>query len=189
MAQLNTEQVLDIFRSGLTNAVLNDQDGLKAVFSRNGVTLPADVNKDQIYATTLTGMAVSPAFKKDVVQYLANNSASFSNYIDDPFSSADGDDPTGSPVKRSITSERIGSYLDLAANLLISSLGSKMRREGEQRAIEFELAQAERIRQEQLAKSPLAEGQKRILVPVAIVLGIAFFGFLGYYLVKNGKLK
>lgn len=185
MPQINTQELLDFIRTSIAKAVKNDPNGVKAIFVRNGVELPANLSEDEIYASVLAGMRVSPTFRSDLTSYL--KSSPYANYVEDGFSSADGDTPSGSTVRQSLTPERVGNYLDAAANLLVSALGSKMRKEGEERAINFELAQKERLTAEAQAKSPIAVGQKKILVPVLIGVSVLFVAGLVYYVVKKGK--
>jgi hypothetical protein len=185
MPQINTQELLDFIRVSIAKAVKNDPESIKAIFARNGVELPSTLKEDEIYASVLAGMRVSPTFRSDITSYL--KSSPYASYVEDGFQSADGTTPSGSTVRQSLTPERVGSYLDAAANLLVSALGSKMRKEGEERAINFELAQKDRLTAEAQTKAPLAEGQKKILVPVLIGVSVLFVAGLVYYVVKRGK--
>lgn len=186
MPQINTQELLDYLRTAIVQAVRNDRDGVISIFKRNGVELPDSLGENEMYMAVLTGMKVSPSFKNDVTSYL--KSSPYAQYVEDSFGSADGTTTTTkSTVKQALTPERVGSYLDAAANLLVSALGSKMRREGEERAINYELAQKERLAAEGQAKAPFAEGQKKILVPVLIGVSVLFIGGMVYYFIKQAN--
>jgi hypothetical protein len=189
MPQINTQELLDYLRTAIVQSVRNDRDGVISIFKRNGVDLPASLNENELYIAVVSGMKVSPSFKNDVTAYL--KSSPYAQYVEDNFEAADGTSPatttTGSTLKQSLTPERVGSYLDAAANLLVSALGSKMRREGEERAINYELAQKERLAAESQAKAPFAEGQKKILIPVLIGVSALFIGGMVYYFIRQGN--
>jgi len=189
MPQFDTQQLIDYARSAIAKAVVNDPEGVMNILKRNGVELPKGLSENELYAAVMTGMRVSLAFRTDMVNYL--KSSPYANYIEDSYGSADGTSPdgapTGSTVKRALTPERVGSYLDAAANLLVSALGSKMRKEGEERAITYEIAQKDRLTAEGQAKAPIAVGQKKILVPVLIGVSALLVAGVVWYMVKKGK--
>lgn len=189
MPQFDTQQLIDYVRSALAKAVVNDPEGVMNILKRNGVDLPNGLSENELYAAVMTGMRVSQAFRSDMVNYLKGSP--YANYIEDSYGSADGTEAdAGAPrstVRQALTPERVGSYLDAAANLLVSALGSKMRKEGEERAITYEIAQKDRLTAESQAKAPIAVGQKKILVPVLIGVSALLVAGVVWYMVKKGK--
>lgn len=185
MNQVSTQQLIDITRNSIVVLIQEKKSDVIAIARKNGIDIPQDINNDELFAVVIKSMTDSVSFRKDIAKALKSTASEYSNYVDENLYA---DAKTKKPYEETFfgsifTKERIGNLVDTGVALYSSNLANKQQRQGEQNAINYELAQAQK-RQAQDSGS-LPPPKKSYTLP--IIIGVLVLGSIGAYMYYKKK--
>lgn len=186
MNQLSTQQLIDYTRNTIATLVSEKRSDVLDLLSKNNIQVNPFISKDDLLVVVIKAMKDSASFRKSMATFIKANSNEFANYVDDQLY-ADAT-KTKKPFSDTFlggifTQERIGGIVDTAVGLYSGSLQSKQQRQGEQNAINYEVAQANKYYAQQGSDTPNTPKSKTWIY---VVLGVALVG-VGFYMYKKRK--
>jgi LPXTG-motif cell wall-anchored protein len=191
MNQLSTQQLIDYTRNTIVVLVSDKRSDVLDLLSKNNIQVNPFISKDDLLVVVIKAMKDSASFRKSMASLIKANSNEYSNYVDEKLY-ADGTQPT-TKVKKPFsdtflggifTQERLGGIVDTAVGLYSGSLQSKQQRQGEQNAINYEVAQANKFYAQQGSGDTTPTKSKTWIF---VVLGVALVGGIGFYMYKKRK--
>lgn len=189
MNQVSTQQLIDITRNSIVVLINEKKSEVIAIARKNGIDIPQDINNNELFAVVVKSIKDSVSFRKDIAKALKSTASEYSNYVDENLY-ADAKTPTPKkPYEDTFfgsifTKERIGNIVDTGVALYSSSLANKQQRQGEQNAINYELAQAQKLQSQQGTPSDY-KPTKSYTLP--IVIGVLVLGSIGAYMYFKNK--
>jgi uncharacterized membrane protein (UPF0136 family) len=189
MNQVSTQQLIDITRNSIVVLIDEKKSDVIAIARKNGIDIPQDINNDELFAVVIKAMKDSVSFRKDIAKALKSTASEYSNYVDEDLY-ADAQSKTAKkPYEETFfgsifSKERLGQIVDTGVALYSSTLANKQQRQGEQNAINYELAQAQKIQVQQ--DKTFLPTKKSYALP--IIIGVLVLGSIGaYFYYKNKK--
>jgi LPXTG-motif cell wall-anchored protein len=192
MNQLSTQQLIDYTRNTIALLVSDKRSDVLDLLSKNNIQVNPFISKDDLLVVVIKAMKDSASFRKSMASLIKANSNEYSNYVDEKLY-ADGTKPTTTKEKKPFsdtflggifTQERLGGIVDTAVGLYSGSLQSKQQRQGEQNAINYEVAQANKFYAQQGSGDTTPKKSKTWIF---VVLGVALVGGIGFYMYKKRK--
>jgi hypothetical protein len=189
MNQVSTQQLIDITRNSIVALIDEKKSDVIAIARKNGIDIPQDINNDELFAVVIKAMKDSVSFRKDIAKALKSTASEYLNYVDENLY-ADAQTKTAKkPYEETFfggifSKERLGQIVDTGVALYSSTLANKQQRQGEQNAINYELAQAQKIQVQQ--DNTFLPNKKSYALP--IIIGVLVLGSIGaYFYYKNKK--
>lgn len=188
MNQVSTQQLIDITRNSIVVLIKEKKSDVIAIVRKNGIDIPQDISNDELFAVVIKSMKDSVSFRKDIAKAIKSTASEYSNYVDENLYA---DAKTATPKKpyeetffgSIFTKERLGNIVDTGVALYSSTLANKQQRQGEQNAISYELAQAQKIQAQ--SDTTLNPTKKSYTLP--IVIGVLVLGSIGAYMYFKNK--
>jgi hypothetical protein len=188
MNQVSTQQLIDITRNSLVVMIKEKKSDVIAIARKNGIDIPQDINNDELFAVVIKAMKDSVSFRKDIAKALKSTASEYSNYVDENLYANAQSTTTKKPYEETFfgsvfTKERLGQIVDTGVALYSSTLANKQQRQGEQNAINYELAKAQNVQlQDTTTTLPT---KKSYTTP--IVIGVLVLGSIGAYMYFKNK--
>lgn len=191
MNQLTTQQLIDYTRNTIATLVSDKRSEVLDLLSKNNIQVNPFISQDELLIVVIKAMKDSASFRKSMATFIKSNASDYSNYVDEQLY-ADATTTTTTKTKKPFsdtflggifTQERIGGIVDTAVGLYSGSLQNKQQRQGEQNAINYEVAQANKFYAQQGTGTPTTPKSKTWIF---VVLGIAIVG-VGFYMYKKSK--
>jgi hypothetical protein len=187
MNQVSTQQLIDITRNSIVVLIEEKKSDVIAIARKNGIDIPQDINNEELFAVVIKAMKDSVSFRKDIAKELKSTASEYSNYVDENlYADAKPKKPYEETFFGGIfTKERLGQIVDTGVALYSSTLANKQQRQGEQNAINYELAQAEKLKSKQ-DFGDIVPPKSSYTLP--IIIGVLVLGSIGaYFYFKNKK--
>ena len=185
MNQVSTQQLIDITRNSIVVLIQEKKSDVIAIARKNGIDIPQDINNDELFAVVIKSMKDSVSFRKDIAKALKSTANEYSNYVDENlYADAKTKKPYEETFFGSIFSkERLGNIVDTGVALYSSNLANKQQRQGEQNAITYELAQAQKLQAQD--NTSFLPTKKSYTLP--IIIGVLVLGSIGAYMYYKKK--
>ena len=186
MNQVSTQQLIDITRNSIVILINEKKSDVIAIARKNGIDIPQDINNDELFAVVVKAMKDSVSFRKDIAKAMKSTASEYSNYVDENLYA---DAKTKKPFAETFfgqifTKERVGNIIDTGVALYSTSLANKQQRQGEQNAINYELAQAQKIQSQQGVGDNVPPKTSYTL---PIIIGVLVLGSIGAYMYFKKK--
>lgn len=185
--QMSTDQLCEFARALIMDSVENNSDMVKRLLAANGVRISDDIPQGQLLMVTIKAMKDSTPFRVAMMNQFSRNINERMAAGGGEFSNADGKKAWEDTFVGSIlTKDRIGNVLDTSLGLWANAANAKSQKESEERAIEYEKAQAEKY-QAQSFTMPSVSGLGGILKPVLTIGILVAIGWGGWHLYKKSR--
>jgi hypothetical protein len=191
MNQLSTQQLIDYTRNTIALLVSDKRSDVLDLLSKNNIQVNPFISKDDLLVVVIKAMKDSASFRKSMATLIKANANEYSNYVDENLYA--DNNPTTTKDKKPFsdtflggifTQERLGSIVDTAIGLYSGSIQSKQQRQGEQNAISYEVAQANKYYAQQGSGDTTPTKSKTWIF---VLLGVALVGGIGFYMYKKSK--
>jgi hypothetical protein len=191
MNQLSTQQLIDYTRNTIALLVSDKRSDVLDLLSKNNIQVNPFISKDDLLVVVIKAMKDSASFRKSMATLIKANANEYSNYVDENLYA--DNNPTTTKDKKPFsdtflggifTQERLGGIVDTAIGLYSGSIQSKQQRQGEQNAINYEVAQANKFYAQQGSGDTTPKKSKTWIF---VVLGVVLVGGIGFYMYKKSK--
>jgi len=194
MNQLTTQQLIDYTRNTIALLVSDKRSEVLDLLTKNNIEVNPFITQDELLVVVIKAMKDSNSFRKSMASLIKANANEYANYVDENLY-ANGtpttivEQKTKKPFSDTFlggifTQERIGGIVDTAVGLYSGSLQNKQQRQGEQNAINYEVAQANKYYAQQGSGNTIPPKSKTWIF---IVLGVVLVGGIGFYMYKKSK--